>query len=299
MEMIEYFSNSKIQDVARIMFSLLDRLPIVFMGDDDFEVEEILNETVSLISFRNPMIFYTDFVNEEELNQILENEEIDYDVERNIFVCYPFALKKCLERFSEFNNWVLGYSQSTNDQKSLKTLLKRLNNSSRCFLKIKIQKGKLQTRFENPPSENINLDLEEILYLNAIERTEIAVEKIRRVVSKRIKRLSMEEDLIEDILNFSLEEKHLKENLIKREILDFYEASKRAFSLLNRLKSLKDFGFSAKISPKTLFNTIAFEEISIHRLIQFIKAEWDVDYNSFFENNKISKFMDKIESLWG
>jgi len=167
------------------------------------------------------------------------------------------------------------------------------------YLEIQLLDNKIKIEFRND-LKITNLSLERNLYENAIMRTEIAVEKMRRVISKRLKKVNLDTELMDDLLNFSIEEKDIKENLLKREIIDLYEASKRAFSLLNRMDNLNDFGINTKMSAKTLFNTIAYEDLlSESRLLEFIEAEWNMDYQKFFESNKISKFMDKIESLWG
>ena len=88
-------------------------------------------------------------------------------------------------------------------------------------------------------------------------------------------------------------------NLIKKEILNFYQASKRAFNTLNRFKNLKNFGLNAKISKKTLYKTIAYDHASSERLFEFIKSEWNTNYEIFLESKKISDFADTFESLWG
>jgi len=88
-------------------------------------------------------------------------------------------------------------------------------------------------------------------------------------------------------------------NLIKKEILNFYQACRRTFSTLNRFKNLKNFGLNAKISKKTLSKTIAYDHASSDRLFEFIQSEWDTNYDSFLESKKISDFADTFESLWG
>ena len=96
-----------------------------------------------------------------------------------------------------------------------------------------------------------------------------------------------------------MEELELKRNLIIKEIGNFYKACKRAFNLLNRLKNLELLGYSAKISSKTLLETIAYHSSDMQRINKFLKAEWGTNYQIFLETKKLSNFTDTIESLWG
>ena len=100
-------------------------------------------------------------------------------------------------------------------------------------------------------------------------------------------------------MNFYFEEMELKENIIKKEISDFYLASKRMLNILSRMKNLEVLGYSTSISSKTLFSTIAYNQSSIERILNFIMQEWNMNYYTFLNSKKSSNFTDTFESLWG
>ena len=116
MNLIELFTNSKNEDIALILHCLLDRIPIVIVSSNEEEVENMMNGLTGLISFRNVMIFYTDFVNLDDYNNLLESEEYDMEVQRNIFLCYPFALEKAIEVFEDFNFWIIGCTNNVENR---------------------------------------------------------------------------------------------------------------------------------------------------------------------------------------
>jgi len=297
MKIIEYFTQSKVENIALLMKCLFDRIPILIQTKTDQIAEDFINELMSLISFRNPLIYYTDFVEIEDYMNLNENEESDFDIPRNIFICYPFALEKCLESFNSFNNWIISSSQE--NPNFLALVKEKLYRNQKFFLYVEIFEKEICSQIEGPTFPNLNIDFEKWLYHDAIKNTEVSIEKMKRIISKQIRLKKLPQELYDNVMNFSFEENELKMNLIKKEILNFYQASKRAFNTLNRFKNLKNFGLNAKISKKTLYKTIAYDHASSERLFEFIKSEWNTNYEIFLESKKISDFADTFESLWG
>ena len=299
MNLIELFTSSKNEDIAFILHCLLDRIPIVIISSNEEEVENMMNGLTNLISFRNIMIFYTDFVNLDDYNSLLESEEYDMEVQRNIFLCYPFALEKATEVFENFNFWIIGCTNSIENRPYLDKLFRRLYKKNSQFLLIDIHENSLKTRIEGNKPDKMDISFEKSLYQNAINHTEVAIEKMKRVISKRINVKKILNEQYENIMNFYFEEMELKENIIKKEITDFYLASKRTLNILTRIKNLENLGYSTSISSKTLFSTIAYNQSSIGRILKFIMQEWNMNFYHFLNSKKSSNFTDTFESLWG
>ncbi|MHA1563574.1 MAG: hypothetical protein ACTSPA_15855 [Promethearchaeota archaeon] len=299
MNLIELFTSSKNEDIAFILHCLLDRIPIVIISSNEEEVENMMNGLTNLISFRNIMIFYTDFVNLDDYNSLLESEEYDIEVQRNIFLCYPFALEKAIEVFENFNFWIIGCTNSIENRPYLDKLFRRLYKKNSQFLLIDIHENSLKTRIEGNKPDKMDISFEKSLYQNAINHTEVAIEKMKRVISKRINVKKILNEQYENIMNFYFEEMELKENIIKKEITDFYLASKRTLNILTRIKNLENLGYSTSISSKTLFSTIAYNQASMERILNFIMQEWNMNYYPFVNSKKSSNFTDTFESLWG
>jgi len=299
MNLIELFTSSKNEDIALILHCLLDRIPIVIISSNEEDVENIINGLTNLISFRNIMIFYTDFVNLDDYNNLLESEEYDMEVQRNVFLCYPFALEKAISVFGNFNFWIIGCTNNVENKPVLNKLFEVLNRTSSQFLLINIHKNSLKPRKEGNNAYKLDISFEKSLYQNAINHTEVAIEKMKRVISKRINTKKILNEQYENLMNFYFEEMELKENIIKKEISDFYLASKRTLNILSRMKNLEVLGYPTSISSKTLFSTIAYNQSSIERILNFIMQEWNMDFKTFLNSKKSSNFTDTFESLWG
>ncbi len=141
------------------------------------EVEDFINELNLLINFRTQIIFYTDFVDTNDYINLIENEENNFEIQRSIFICYPFAIEKIIETVPLFNSWILGIS---NETQLLYTKIKEfLFSKQDYFLNIDLDQKVLKTQIEGKKFPNLKLDFEKTLYQNAINNTEIAIERMR------------------------------------------------------------------------------------------------------------------------
>lgn len=297
MKLIEIFSNSTIDDNAITLRCILDRIPVIVIGNSDQEVEDFINDLSGLISFRNQLVFYTDFVEKDDYYNVILNEENDFEAQRNTFLCYPFAVERTIEIFDHFNSWIIGCTKEFSDQ--FQKVKEILYNNHNYFLIIRLEQHVLKAQIEGQKFPNLKIEFEKWLFQYAIKSTEIAIERMRRVISKNINLKKLPNDAYHNIMNFSFEEKELKINIIKKEINNLYQACRRSFNILNRMKSIENLNLKTRISAKTLLNTIAYEQASIERILDFIIAEWRSNYNIFLESKKISNFTDTFESLWG
>ena len=141
MNLIEYFSNSDSNDVILLLHTLLNRIPITISGDNEEEIESIINEILSLIPFRNVQIYYTDFTDVNDFNSFNENEQQDYDIQRSVYVSYPYASDKLIEEFSNFDSWIIGIMELDNDLGLLERIKSKIYHCQPYFLHIEL-KGK-------------------------------------------------------------------------------------------------------------------------------------------------------------
>lgn len=299
MEIMEYFSNSDLDDNALVIRCLLDRIPILVTGKDEQEIENFLNELSQLLPFRNIMIYYTEFVDKDDYERMLEMEQLDFEIQRNIFVCYPFAVEKLIQDYGDIKSWIVGCSHNIDNQMLFAKLSEYAFKNNDFYLLVILNSNSIKSEIHGKTFPKINLHFERWLFETTLRRTENSIEKMKRVISKRIKTRKIEQEYLENLMNFSFEEIELKNNIIKKEITNFFEASKRSFNVLNRINTLKLIGYHASVSNKTLENTIAYKDANIQRIMDFIQSEWLVNYKPYLENKKMSNFTDTFESLWG
>ncbi len=299
MQIIELI-NTNTENFALILRALLDRIPIIVFGENDDEINEIIDELTSLIKNRQELIFYTDFISKPELENILQLESVDFDSKRILIKSPPTVTFKAVDLFDDFKAWILGYNVAIDDIEKRTYLLKNLTKKTDYFLSLKIEKEqKLIVNIEGKNAKILDINFEKTMIREVMNNTEIAIEKMVRILRKKIPTSTIDSTILMNLLNFRLEENRVKKNLLEKQILDFINAAGRAFALLTRINQLNDMGIPFEISEKTLQKTIMFEECRLKRIFEFIAREWNENYAPEIKLNKSSEFADIIEGLWG
>jgi hypothetical protein len=286
------------KDVALILYSLLERLPIIVFGDDPNKIEDLLIELTNLINFRKEIVFSTDFISKNEFNNLIKNEEVDYNLQRIQIRCPTNVALKAIREFNYFYSWLIGinlYPQN-HDASELMTLIRK---KIKKFLIIKYNSNKFTVELEGIDSKLINLSLEQNILQKISQDTDKSLARMKRVLLERAKLNNINDDKINILLDFEMEKNELKKNIFTSEIHKFYFGSKRAFFVLSRLNLLNSLDIAARIGSKTILETIDYEEASIERIISFIRSEWGEDYSNLIENGNKIFFVEKIDSLWG
>jgi len=134
---------------------------------------------------------------------------------------------------------------------------------------------------------------------NVILGTEVSIEKMKRVLAKKVDLKHTSKEQLKLLLDFDHEEIELKKNLIQKEALDFYQAAKRALYIMNRMEMLKQFGMDSSLADKTLSSTISYEAAKADRILDFIQSEWGIKFEAVIKSGRTSNFGDLIESMWG
>lgn len=299
MQLIELI-NTNTENFALTLRALLDRIPIIVFGENDDEINEIIDELTSLIKNRQELIFYTDFISKSELEDILQLESVDFDSKRILIKSPPSVTFKAAELFDDFKAWILGYNEAIDDEEKRTYLLKNLTKKTDYFLSLKIEnEQKLIVKIEGKNAKILDINFEKTMIHEVMSNTEIAIEKMVRILRKKIPTATVDSNSLMNLLDFRLEENRVKRNLLEKEILDFINAAGRAFALLTRINQLNDMGIPFEISEKTLQKTIMFEECRAKRIFDFIEREWNENYAPEIKLNKSSEFADIIEGLWG
>ncbi|RLI64601.1 MAG: hypothetical protein DRO88_06900 [Promethearchaeia archaeon] len=299
MDLINVFSCSEIEDVSLLIKCLLDRIPIVVLSDDEQRIDDIINELADLIPFRNKLIFLSDFINKIDFMEISNYEDSDLNIERNVFLCFPHAIQNAIKNIDTFQSWIFGVLIDKNSYTNYIQVYNELYAKTNYFLKLEIGNTNLKTEIVGRIFPNFDLKLEKWIYENAINRTEIEIEKMKRIIAKKTKFRKIPQEKKNSIMNFEIEEKEIKENIIKKEILNFFNACKRSINILHRMQILYDLNIKTNISPRVLFGTIAYKQAPIERILQFIDNEWSENFMHLLNMQNTSNFSDTFESLWG
>lgn len=298
MDFFRLISDLKKSDSSMILYCLLNRIPIIILGDDSKNIDDLLIELSELMHFRNDMVFYTDFVSIEEYQQLIQNESIDYNTQRIQVRCPCSVSNKSLVLFNNFDSWIIGF-EIINQKKQINMLKDLLRNRISIFLEIKFFSNSILINLEGFNLKELDLTFEQNVLQKISQDTEKSIIKMKRVLSERIKNENLDKELIISLLDFEVEKQELKKNILKSEIQNFFSGSKRAFFILSRMLLMNSFEMNTRIGSKTLLETIDYDEASIERIISFIYKEWGENFSELFENGKKANALDRMQSLWG
>jgi hypothetical protein len=294
----EFLDSLKRNNNSIILYSLLDRIPIIVLGEDSDEIDEFLIELSELVHFRKEYVFYTDFVSREDYQNLISNENLDYNYQRSHIRCPCNVSFKAISQFDNLHSWLIGLKIPKKKEELLyiKNLIKK--NTPK-LVYITITANAISIEIEGFNFKLIDLALEQNIFKKISQDTEKSIAKMKRVLSDKITSNQLDKDLLKTLLDFEEEKNILKKNIFKREIQNFYSGSKRAYFILSRLNLLNNIGIQTRVGSKTLLETIDYEEAPIERICSFIKKEWGEDYSDLIEDGKKAIMGDKIVSLWG
>lgn len=281
-----------------ILYCLLDRIPIIVLGDNSDKINNFLMELSDLVHFRKEYVFYTDFISADEYEDLISNESMDYNYQRTYVRCPCEVATRALDIFKSFDSWLIGFV-IPREKADLLKLKEFINTKTNAILYISFFSNNFSIGLDQINLKSVDLTLEENILKKISQDTEKSVIKMKRVLNDRITSNLLDKDLVATLLDFEVEKSELKKNIFRREIQNFYSGSKRAFFILSRLNLINNIEIYTKISSKTLLKTIDYEEAPIERVISFIGKEWGEDFSDLIEDSKKSFMGDKIVSLWG
>ena len=298
MNFFKLLDKLKRKSTSLILYSLLDRIPIIVFGENSNKIDDFLVILSELVHFRKEFVFYTDFISGNDYNNLIQIEDIDYNSQRAHIRCPCNVALKALDQFDFFNSWIIGISLEKQKDK-YHTIRNEIRKKTNKFLSVLISSNTISVNLEGANTKLIDLSFEQKILHKITQDTEKSVARMKRVLSEKIKSNKLDQDLINTLLDFDTEKNELKKNIFKKEIQNFYSGSKRALFILTRLDLLNSLDINTKIGSNTLLETIDYEDAPIERILSFITNEWGEDFTNLIENEKRIFIGDKIQSLWG
>ncbi len=296
-----YSLKKLIKKLGKHQFSLLlriilDRIPVIVIGSDYNEIDNLINGLIKLAPHRHEYVFWSDFVEPEEYLQLCQEEEDDFNIPRNIFCSPSNASRHIFGRIDKLKGWIIGFDISNGITKE--DILINIKKYEDQFLIIQIESNNLTLKLYGI-NNGMDLDFEKKIIDKSIQKTEVALEKMKRVLKKKIKSTPSNE-IMTAIMRFDSEEEKIRMNIFIQEIQTFIQAGMRSLAILSRIDLLRELGFKEiRISGKTLLQTIDYNEVNSDRILQLIKAEYGVDFSPCIKGGKIVQIGDKIDGLWG
>jgi len=215
-----------------ILYCLLERVPIIVFGDDSEDIDNFLIELSELIHFRKDYIFYTDFVSTKEFEDLILNENIDYNYQRAHIRCHCNVSIKALNQFDNINSWLIGFVIPEQKEKffNIKTLI---SQKSEKLIFITFLTDNISIELKGINLKSIDLTFEQNIFKKISLDTEKSINKMKRVLTDKITVKDLDNDLVTTLLDFEEEKFELKKNIFKREIQNFYSGSKSFFYFIS------------------------------------------------------------------
>jgi len=283
-------TNLSKEEFSQLLNCLFLRIPIIVFGENSDTINMFVDFLATLIPHREPIVYWTDFVTREEHLQLLSAEERDYDVKRVIILIYTQYAKRALSEFSEFKGCIIGVKSTSMTLKDAIKIILGKNDNCGVFYVSNLFKFRIYGK--------INMHFGKMLSEQVIEKTGVAMERIRKVLIKKLGKKQLNENILKILLDFDVEEEAIKEEILKEEILKFVHACRRALYLLSRIRLLEQFHIAGRISGKTLLETIGYFQTPPEDIILFIKAEWGEDFENILQKGRLSHIEDWLSSLW-
>ncbi len=281
---------------ALILRAVLDRIPIVLIGRDSTSVDELVDTLVSLAPHRHQYIFRTDFMLPEEYMNLCQEENDNFTIPRGIFSSCSTDSPYIFQTLEDLKGWVLGFDIT--DELKKVDIISNMSNITLKFLIINQDLDKYDISLTGWKENGLDLQLEKKIIERAIKNTDVAVEKMKRVIKKRIK-VDPSKGVMESIMEFDTEAEQIQSNIFDSEIKAFAHAGERALSILNRIDLLINASFKIQISGKTLLETIDYQEVDYERLLQFVQAEYGVDFAHCIKGGRSAAVGDRLDGFWG
>jgi hypothetical protein len=279
---------------------MFDRVPIIIGGTDKEFVDDLIIKLCDAVSIRKEIVFGTDFIEKKEHETIIQEEKIDYDNHRIIFRAPVNSDEMILRNMDDLKGWIIGL-RVNGDIDGFYERASRLRKKCQKSIFIKLSDDN-SVEFVKNYSENgnkIDTSLEKQIIRKTISQTEHALERIKRVLDKKIQgNTGINSSIITSLVDLSQEASIIKENVFKKEVLEFYQASRRGLALLTRLNFLNQF-YQVKIGKKTFFDAISYEDVSTSRFLDFVQSEWGESFSNLIDDSRLSVLGDHLDSLWG
>ncbi|MFX1490305.1 MAG: hypothetical protein ACFFBI_14230 [Promethearchaeota archaeon] len=312
MNLFDILETLNFSDAALIFYCLLNRIPIIVLGEESGIVDMFLIELTEIVNFRKEYVFYRDFLSEEDYGNLISNEYTDYSLPRAHIRCPCSVSIKAINQLKEFDSWVIGF-KIENDNGKLKSFITAIKKKMDFFLSILLFPNsysvnlefserylkrieQLRILWEQPVAithlvsfnlEHLDISLEKRFLQKISQYTNKVIAKMTNLFSEKVKSIDLNKDLKRALLDFENEENELKKSLVRTEIQNFVSSSKKAFFILSRLNLLRDLDYKINIESKTVLDIIDCHKVSIDRIIFFIYREWGENFYNIIENGKI------------
>lgn len=300
MRMIDLMS----EQFPLLLNTILERIPVLVVGEDLELVDDITESLTSLASHRLRLVFWRDFTSESEIFSVWEEERHDYDVNRTVVCALSSNLRLALDRISHFSGWLIAIPLGstvlgvTVDEKTLEEVTTHiLRNSPNCGILRVTSPSSITFSLVN--QTNSSLAVERKIVEKILVRKKQSLERIRRLLRKSLRDLNVSEAIVNAVLKLDDESEKLTQDVFEEEINNYVHAARRAVTLLSRVRLARELGASTALTERNLYEAIGWDSGELPDLIRFINSEWHEDFTDCVKSGTLSGLGAWVDSMWG
>jgi hypothetical protein len=280
------------KELAVVLRALLDRIPVIVSGDSTEGSDLVAEALVNLVPNRREVVFGSDFASESEHEQMMNNEQSNYDEERLIFRAPSCAAPTMTQQIKSFTGWVIAVPEHL-----LKRIASAIEALTGCAVILTLTNQVVALKANGNQKSLSHTSFEEKLLEKVFSDTEMKIERIARVL-KRAAQGRVSERVQSSVVDLRHEEERVRQSLFKEQIEAFVHAAWRMLTILSRLRLLEGVGVNSAISDKILYEAIDYKAAPIQRLLEFISAEWSEDFSKVVGAGRARTFGDRLEGFW-
>jgi len=280
------------KELSIILRGLLDRYPIIVVGDTNESIDTIAESLINFVPHRREVVFGSDFISNNEHEQMIAHEKTDYNGERMIYRAPASVVQGIAQEIKNYEGWVIAANKTTSDN-----LIKRIRSNNPNAIILELNNGKLSLILNGNDKKITETSFEQKLFEKVLSETQMKIERITRVL-KRAAQGKVSDRLEKSLTNLQNEEERVRQSLFREQIQAFVHAAWRTLVILLRFRLLEEVGVKSVISDKTLRQAIDYNGASIDRLMDFIVAEWGEDFTGAIDGGRSRSFGDRLEGSW-
>lgn len=280
------------KELAIILRGLLDRYPVIIVGNNGEPIDFIAESLINLVPHRREVVFGSDFISNHEHEQMIAYEKTDYNGERMVYRAPSSVVPGITQEIHNFKGWVI----STN-KTGFSNLIDKIKSQTHGTIILEVHNGTLTLKLNGNTKCLTKTSFEQKLFEKVMSETQMKIERITRVL-KRAAQGKVSKRLESSLTDLQNEEERVRQSLFQEQIQAFVHAAWRTLVILLRLRLLEEVGVKSVISDKTLRQAIDYKAASINRLMEFIKTEWGEDFTGAIEGGRGRSFGDRLEGSW-
>lgn len=300
MQMIELMGNS----FPLLLNSVLGRTPILVVGEDAELVDGLADSLTLLCPHRHKLVFWRDFTSESEIQSVWDEERHDYEVVRTVACSLSASLGSALDRMARFTGWIVAVTIGAEvpglrvTEKTLTEVASRiLRNSGNCGILRIASPSSIAFSLARP--NVLSLEVEKRIVAKILTRKSQSLERIRRLLGKSLRDLSVSEQIVGEVLRLDDEAMKLTRDVFEEEVSSYVHAARRAVMILSRIRLARDLGALTTLTERNLFEAIGWGTGEIPDLARFISAEWHEDFSDCIKSGALSGLGAWVDSMWG